>query len=295
MNVITNIIFNLLSAHKSVSLPEIGTLKFVQEKIENNGIFLLKNRVVFEEEIDPDLNIIERIHNQSEIPIKDIIYNYKKWLEEVKTDEGVFIPKVGKIIINNGVSKFEPEREFDSILNQEFSVNTDISKNNEITENEVEANKTVSSSNNGSAKKLIIAALLLAAFGIGGYYYININNRSQNDSSVITVTEKTNMEITVDNSNTDTLKVETVVSNSLSPIKNLPLYHVIGGVFTIKENAERFVEQMGGKSYYDPIILPHSNNRYMVSLIRFSDRDEAVKEIRKTPSEYREIWIYEEK
>lgn len=238
---------------------------------------------MYGEDIIPELNLIDKIHNQSGIPTKDILYNYKKWLAEIKNENGGYtIPRVGEVVEDNGTKKFIINNELGSLMNQDIP---DDESEKDIAENEnVTVVQEIPPKKNNSAK-LIFALLLLAAIGVGGYYYFNGETKLlqiEKETTPVSPVEK-------EQEKTDTLQKNIdIVANTG------PMFHVIGGVFSVKENAERFIENLGVKTNYDPIIIPKGDT-YMVSLMRFSNREDAVTEVRKVPSVDREIWIYEQK
>lgn len=324
MKTIPQVIFNLLAQRKEVVLPQFGTLKVwhipAVTDLRTGALITPNNRLVFNENTPEGATLLtEHIAHMSGVEVSQVQPVYDKWLADLKkesaegryTIEGVCTLTKSK----DGVYTVQPDEALEQLLNPIGRSTLEIPYSNEYKKGSgiPTAKKTVASTRQqpkekrtGSKKRtglvvILIVTLLLILGGGGLHYYMFMQKTSETPSAPLQKEE--HIPVPPPAVVTDTIPGDTAVVSTpaqqepaieqpaaSAQSQQGPVYHVISGVFSSRENAERHIAEDGlDKSKVE--IIPTANGKFMVSAGKFSDKDAADREMERLQEKCPGAWV----
>jgi len=321
MEAISRLIFNLLARRQTVVLPGMGTLHTVEEPAvvdASGGLTVPRIRLSFSVVEEKTETLTEIIATQSGIPVKEIKPQYNRWLSKLRnasSDGELAIEGVVLLIRQpDGSYWAEPSRELDNLLNpiQPQKIQLPV-----LSSGKGKKNRPVSASSEQKKKSqqksraawLAAGGAVLAVLIYWGYYaytrgFFNPGIPEPAVSSVVSdpLPDLQQAAPAIPDTLQQSDNLGIVREDSLLSQENpvLPeaytgeVYHVIAGVFSTKENAERYIGQIA----FDEsriTLIPTSNGRFMVSVGKYTDKEAADREMARLRKDFPQVWVSKRK
>lgn len=297
---IPRIIFNLLAKRHTVILPQLGTLytEYVPPRMDAASgklrvpYYLLRfTEDLAEGETLPE--ILARLSGREE---KDVRRMYNNWISEIrKFPSETIIPHVCTIRPSqSGHYEVEASGELSRWLNPMGSDFIDLPL---PAVTGTPGLKPESHAPRKKSKGILAVIGISACIGVlaAGYYFYKYTPAKPDADPPVreSAVTGTQPEVAADTASAvrpDTAFRDTVPSavvRDTIPVSK-EVYHLVGGVFSTRENAERYISQKG---FTGAEIITMANGRFMVSVARFADKKEADREMRNLHRRYPEIWV----
>ncbi len=327
MNPIGQIVFNALARKKAVSFPGWGTLyvRSVPVSIEGDRIHVPVHTVHFTGDDSRGTALYSLVCDSIPMDRNELDRKVARWIERLKTKEGdsFFIEGVAEIVCRGGNYTVIPSNDLNNLLNPfeqwvyPLPQVRDPEKIPEIKPVIVLPERPKPSRNRTSGRPWwIVIGLTVGLLVAVGYVYYRHAGKSPLSGiettpvSPITVVEPIHRTeraeppvypmdelppVSVDSMGelpvieTDTAKTP-AVDFARGEEHSSVAYHVIGGVFSNRENALRYIDQ-NKFGPQEPLILPTSAGRFMVSIARFADKKDADRTVRELSRNYPELWV----
>jgi hypothetical protein len=325
MEAIPQLIFNRLARRERVILPGIGTLYTESDPaaVDASGRLAVPHVRVLFDASEPggevEAGLPELVAADSGLPFAEIRPQVDRWLSKLKstaTDGEWGIDGVVRLTRRaDGAQQVEPSPELNAWLNPLGAAPVLLPG---IQPSKEEKTKTQHVTPGSRRKKRrgrgwAFFAMILILLGAGCYYgYVRGGFDSligrfqrQNTPSPLPIPDSviTESPIVTDTSSSDSLPqtepVGGMILDSLprtEPVidSSVVAYHLVGGVFSTRENAERFIRE----SAPDPqraVILPMTSGKFMVSIGRYTDKGSADHEAALLRSRIPDIWVSKRK
>jgi hypothetical protein len=278
MNGIDKLIFNELSSHRAVLLPEVGALSVVRSTDSGNPI----NKVVFSSRDVSGSESVVSLMETLGMERAKAVEIYQQWLDNSKTEDGLIINGVG--VLKDG--EFTADAEFNNLMNP-------VMNNNVPAQNQPQGSRP----SGLPVWAAIVIPIVLVTLGILIYHFI-VNGCSFCTDKTTTATE---VVIIPENQPADNTAVATDTEGETAdtPAETAkpagPIYYVVGGIFSIEANADKFVKTY--KSAYPDVKtekVPYKNGRTIVALFSSTDKREAERMCnRYAATQYNyDLWVY---
>lgn len=281
MNEIKGLLNVWVYNNRRLIIPEFGA--FLRDERTDNLVFssfLRYNDGLLEK-------IIASHKNISSSEAKDTIRNFVSEMKNTLNESGRYeITNFGYFLNENGDIRFIHTEEVSKPSIQtpiDISCNENPAFGEELSQKDFNRKANTRKVLFSILLSLFILGVLLFLFQRGNYNSINVTQTE--------VVAKTTPEISV--KGTDTLVKKEMEIIATPNLDNKLKYHVIGGCFSEKMNAERFVQFCIGKGYKDAQIISKIGDLYPVSIGKYDNIQEADKE-KDTYSEKSEedAWIF---
>ena len=325
METFSRVIFNLLALRQRVILPGIGTLYTEQLPAASDPatgmVSVPQTRVVFSAVEQSGETLPEIIACRSGIPLKDIKPQYNRWMSKIRgasihgelTIDGVVL----LLCQPDGSFWAEPAKELDFLLNP---IEPEKIRIPVLPSSKTQPKAAASSAGKPARPKkktnpgrratgLAIGGVVLAVLVYGSYYAYTRGFFTQDSSRPIPVHEQFRPAETVpptvlrDTLSADTLPAVPSPAETIPPVQppeasggsqSGDVYHVIAGVFSNRENAERYVRE----NNFEPsrvTLIPTTGDRFMVSVGRYAEKSEADREMERLRSSIPQVWVSKRK
>ena len=309
MDVFSRAIFNSLALRQQVILPGVGTLRTEQapdEPDQRDGrVVVPHTRVVFVAGKEPGETLPEVIAGLSEIPLKDIKPQYYRWVSGLKKNapEGHWIIEgvVSLAVQPDGSFAVKVSKALEDLLNPIGQKHMDLPVLLPATESE-HAKKTPEKKRR--RKGWIVVLLVLILLGGAGYYacmrgrlekFCPVSNTSISPGQPTVRPEQPVVEAPAplpDTLPADSVRVESPpqVPDSVPDEPSGDIYHVVAGVFSTRQNAERCIRENGFAEGHATIVLTQ-NGKFMVSVGQYTDKSEADREVARLQTAIPQAWV----
>ena len=288
-------ISDLLYRYQCVTVPHFGA--FLSQRVSatvhesTNAFYPPKKRLSFNEQIQTNDGLLARyIADVEKIPFETATDKIAKRVKALKTNltEGgtLSLENIGELKLNNeGKIEFNPSYQL-NYLTDAFGLSQLVSPavTREVYKEEVEAIEkviplTVTPEKRKARPYLKYAAVALIALTLGGLvsgnYYVNEIN-SHNEIAQ----EEANAQL-----ETKIQEATFVISNplpaaTLNVSKQSGNYHIVAGAFRVENNCNKKVSQLIEQGFKARKIGVNKYGLHQVAYASFSDRNEALRELR---------------
>ena len=327
MQAISHLIFNLLSERRRVILPGLGTLytESVPAAIGPDGVLTVpQTRVLFTAVEESGETLPEIIAAHSGLPLKEIRPQYNRWLDNLRraSSDGELAIDGTVLLLRQPDGSYwaEPARELDRLLNpsEQKTFRLPVVAPSKEKSKKTSAKKSPASPVAGKtdsrgkrrAMWLAVGGAVLSVLIYAGYFAwtrgafdpkISVPapvsqpfEPPRQEQPVAAVEEPGTFP-----ADSAAAEVPAVVEPAVSAVPGtgiLPenhtgdVYHIIAGVFSTRENAERFVRDSGFEAARTTIIST-AGGRFMVSVGRFPDKLSADAEVGRLHDLFPEAWV----
>jgi hypothetical protein len=317
MEAIPQLIFNRLAQRQAVILPGLGTLRVehTPPRIDEAARRIVApiDRVVFSREEGPGQTLPEIIADHFGVPLKEVKPRYNRWLAGLRRasiDGEIVVAGVGMLLRQpDGSFRVETAPELDRWLNPIEPASVPLPPPQPRVKT---ARKTAGKP--GRKSRLARRAARLAAAGAFGavavyafiYLYTNdVFDRApvQTPTPVAAPKPVPVPEVAVPaQDSVETTMPEPVVSTAEQPAVQVSpptagsdaVYHLIAGVFSNRENAERCVRE-GGFEASQTTLIPTTGGRFMVSVGRYETMEAADAALQPLKERLPDAWISKRK
>ncbi len=314
MDTVSAILFNTLARHGRINLPGIGSLRVTQTSVvrpHRTRLIPPINRVVFStQELAGCESMKILIARETGCSAQEAAVQYEAWRNATLHENEITIPNTG--IIRNG--KFEPSSRLDSLLNPTGKQPVKLPYRRK--------------------HGVVITALSIATIAIAGgsYYYFGTTQDEvpENTTRLITQTVSstpnptkidtaTRAEAHTAQSDTLIRQTDTTIITSgdkkdqrsqsvqsppysdttairMAETSRRGIFHIVAGVFSTEENANRFIEaqkQIADTVPYAKVYMP--NGKIIVSIYRSDSEQRASHRLQQLLKTSPDLWIYREK
>ena len=250
-------------------------------KAETGMLFLPRTRIVFSPEEGEGETIVDRIAGQSGLPVKEIKPQVLRWLAELKKEfeKGrIEIEEVGTLVRRaDGSVEITPSAALDSRLNPLEMKNITLP----VMQSERKPKKR------GTAWRWIVGVLLLLLAGTGycgytrGWFDPLIERIMSRPAAVPTMPAPISpagpvpqIEPAGDPAVDSIPHTGPKEESAVEPVSE-PAYYLIAGVFSTRENAERYIREEGfNRSRTVAVIRPTAGGRFQVSIGEYDTKEE---------------------
>ena len=293
-------ISDLLYRYECVTVPEFGA--FLSQRVSatihesTNAFYPPKKRLSFNEQIQTNDGLLARyIADVEKISFETVTEKIAKRVKSLKSHltegEIVSLENIGELKLNNeGKIEFNPSYHL-NYLTDAFGLSQLVSPavTREVYKQEVEAIEKVipltitpekrTSSSSVSKPYLKYAAVALIALTLGGlvsgnYYVSEIKTQNQ------IAQEEANTQL-----ETKIQEATFVISNplpaaTLNVSKRTGNYHIVAGAFRVENNCDKKVAQLKELGFKAKKIGANIYGLHQVAYASFTDRNEALRELR---------------
>lgn len=305
MNTVDKIIHNTLLRRQGTFLPSVGDLvveRVVGKMVERGEVVAPAWRVVFSKNRHEGLLSIEALIEQElELDAQSAQTLYNRWLIEAKRDNAIVIEGVGKI--SNGF--FTPTKSFATLISPFAGTTLRLKRNNL---------KPILNTMVIAVSVCVIGVLLLVGTGI-----LVISDGS------IKYMSESELEVAVSAPSIDPLppmpvvldSLETVVGDSTAEVKDTVIstpqktevepikpdvhlttgvtYHLVGGVFSTTENADKCIASVRSKDGKLPVVkIPFKGDKILVSIYSSQNGEVVEAKKRELESIFPDVWVYKQ-
>jgi hypothetical protein len=292
MEPIPQLIFNRLARREQVILAGIGVLHTEREAatVDSTGILTApRTRVVLSRAEDTaDENLSEAIAAESGIPLSEIRPQVHRWLTELKAASAGGALSIDGVVHVDASGQATPSPELNALLNPLGADGIRLPAHRPEPPKRRRRNLWW------------LWLLLLAVLATTGWYgYTRGWFTLPIDRSPAPVPEQPEPapEPTIA---ADTVPLMPALSTlpadstaqaepTAEPVRETA-YHLVGGVYSTRENAQRFIRQDVPTSLR-PTIIPMSNGKFLVSLAHYPDKPTADREADRLRPDFPGIWV----
>lgn len=302
MEAIRKLIFNELAQRRRVILPGLGALLTEQEpaawKAETDTLSVPRTRVVFSPGEGDGETIVERIAALSGIPPKDIRPQYNRWSAELK--KGL---EAGRIEIE-GVCTLVSRPDGSVEITLSATLDNLLNPLGKSTLHLPELQSERKRKKSKGAVGWIVGVLLLLLAGAGYYGYTRgwfdplIERITSRSTAVptpapIPIAEPTPRIEPVGEPLIDSLPRTGSVDDPVpQAVPADAAYHLIAGVFSTRENAERYIREEGFDAAKTVVRLT-SGGRFQVSIGAYPAKEQADSAMYALRTKYPGVWVAE--
>jgi len=300
-------ISDLLYRYECVTVPEFGA--FLSQRVpatvheSTNAFYPPKKQLSFNEQIQTNDGLLARyIADVEKIPFetatKKIIVRVKSLKSSLTEGKTLAIENVGELKLNNeNKIEFNPSYHL-NYLTDAFGLSQFVSPavTREIYKEEVEAIEkviplTISPEKRKAKPYLKYAAVALIALTFGGllsgnYYVSKINSHNE------IAQEEANAQL-----ETKIQEATFIISNplpaaTLNVSKQTGNYHIVAGAFRVEANCDKKVSRLKDQGFKARKIGVNKYGLHQVVYASFSDRNEALRELRSIRNKNdQEAWL----
>ena len=318
MGPIPSLIFNLLAQRRTVILPQVGTLwvEHVPASTDpvTGAITAPVNRVLFSPEVAEGETLPEFIARQSGTELRNVKPQYIRWTVELKKG---LIDGMTEI---EGVGIIRPDGTVIASSELDRWLNPVEQKTVTIPVAPVAVKKKKEKSSGSSWRGIWLTALIsfLVALILAGIYLYKNGKfdpwieqwkacRAAKETPAPVVSQPTvpadslaadsivaaiTGEIAREQQTTaETAKPEPARTEPAKPALPSESYHVIAGVYSTQQNAERFIRESGLNASQVEIIEMYWSGKYMVSVGGFATKSDADRELERWKDRFPEAWV----
>ena len=311
MHLINSVVFNLLALRKTVVVPGLGTLGVRRSEAVMEGdtlVFPVNILTYSESETDGGVNLTDYIVEESGLERGDVEHAVKRWVSDVRAASGedtIFIDGVCSVELKSG--KATPSEGLDIKLNPLNQKSVGLPKIKRKKSRPVKGGGKRPPRGKKSALWIVAAVVLAGLFAVYAYRThlflpaAPAPEREQRRAAEPVRPEVIDTEPTKDSlhgAGGETTGAPAAVAPEASSIPATAvttaserLYYVIAGVFTTEDNARRYISQNKEISSSWEII-PNRQGKFMVSAGKFSDNQEATREMVRLNDRLPGVWIY---
>lgn len=305
MNTVDKIIHNALLRRQGMFLPSVGDLvveRVAGKMMERGEVASPAWRVVFSKNRHEGLLSLEALIEQElELDAQSAQTLYNRWLIEAKRDNAIIIEGVGKIA--NGF--FTPTKSFATLINP-FAGTTLRLKRNSL--------KPILNAIVIAVSVCVIGVILLVGTGILVVSDGSIKYMSDSELEIAvpapSVEPLPPMPVVSDS-------LETVVGDSTIEVKDTVVsvpqqaevepakpdvqmtagvtYHLVGGVFSTTENADKCIASVRSKDGKLPVVkIPFKGDKILVSIYSSQNNEVVEAKKRELESVFPDVWVYKQ-
>lgn len=331
MKVVNSLIFNSLARRESVNIPEVGSLRVERQAARLKGKTRLElpvTRIVFSKNVTEGacsvIDLIERESGADRFKSEEF---YSKWLDEITKEKTVTIEGVGRI--KNDF--FTPSPELAVLINPDESEAVKIKKRPRI--GLIAAVVGSLAIVVGAGYYLVVEQGVFDFVTDRGQYATVVKNEipaepmivlapdtvltesadstpvattstpvdnvkpnptsNASESSAGSTTTATTTATTPSTQSTSSSTLVSTATSTASSTSGSAKYHVIAGVYSTSQNAEKFIAKSRQKADTLPYkILPLSSGKFLVSVFEATTEEAASKRRAQLKRADPNLWVY---